>query len=64
MSLLPGNQQTVTAQDRATVERADAVLSGESDHPWYQRLLPFLGPAFIAAVAYVDPGNFATNIQG
>src|SRR5256714_5163983 len=26
------------------------------------RLLPFLGPAFIASVAYVDPGNFATNI--
>ena len=25
---------------------------------------PFLGPAFIAAVAYVDPGNFATNIAG
>jgi len=28
------------------------------------RLLPFLGPAFIAAVAYIDPGNFATNIAG
>ncbi|WP_040948856.1 Nramp family divalent metal transporter [Gorillibacterium massiliense] len=27
-----------------------------------KRLLPFLGPAFIAAVAYLDPGNFATNI--
>src|ERR1700750_1626475 len=26
------------------------------------RLLPFLGPAFIACVAYIDPGNFATNI--
>ena len=26
------------------------------------RLLPFLGPAFIACVAYVDTGNFATNI--
>lgn len=25
-------------------------------------LFPFLGPAFIAAVAYVDPGNFATNV--
>jgi len=25
-------------------------------------LWPFLGPAFIAAVAYVDPGNFATNM--
>src|SRR5215210_6673942 len=27
-------------------------------------LLPFLGPAFIACVAYMDPGNFATNIAG
>ena len=26
-------------------------------------LLPFFGPAFVASVAYVDPGNFATNIQ-
>jgi manganese transport protein len=26
-------------------------------------VLPFLGPAFIACVAYIDPGNFATNIQ-
>jgi manganese transport protein len=23
-----------------------------------------LGPAFVASIAYVDPGNFATNIQG
>jgi manganese transport protein len=28
------------------------------------RLLPFLGPAFVASVAYIDPGNFATNIAG
>ena len=27
-----------------------------------KRLLPFLGPAFIAAIAYIDPGNYATNI--
>ncbi len=27
-------------------------------------LLPFTGPAFVASVAYMDPGNFATNIQG
>src|SRR6202022_216677 len=25
--------------------------------------LPFAGPAVIASVAYMDPGNFATNIQ-
>ena len=28
------------------------------------RLWPFLGPAFIACVAYIDPGNFATNVAG
>jgi manganese transport protein len=28
------------------------------------RALPFLGPAFVACVAYIDPGNFATNIAG
>src|ERR671925_775841 len=27
-------------------------------------VLPFLGPAFIACVAYIDPGNFATNVAG
>ena len=26
-------------------------------------VLPFAGPAFICSVAYIDPGNFATNIQ-
>ena len=26
--------------------------------------LPFAGPAVIASIAYMDPGNFATNIQG
>jgi manganese transport protein len=26
--------------------------------------LAMLGPAFVAAIAYVDPGNFATNVEG
>src|SRR5258708_18038050 len=26
-------------------------------------LLPFAGPAIIASVGYMDPGNFVTNIQ-
>jgi manganese transport protein len=29
-----------------------------------KHLLKFLGPAFIVSVAYIDPGNFATNITG
>jgi manganese transport protein len=47
-----------------TQHSAYEVLSGKSKRGTLARLLPFMGPAFIASVAYVDPGNFATNIQG
>jgi manganese transport protein len=50
--------------DVRTITAATDVLQGKSKDPWYRRLWPFLGPAFIACVAYIDPGNFATNIQG
>src|SRR5215207_3547384 len=53
-AVLPG--ETVTA--RAAHE------SLKGDRRGLRKLWPFLGPAFIAAVAYVDPGNFATNISG
>jgi manganese transport protein len=47
-----------------TLEIAHGVLDGTAPAKGrLARLLPFLGPAFIASVAYVDPGNFATNIQ-
>ncbi len=42
---------------------ATQVLKGKSRRGRFARLLPFLGPAFVASVAYVDPGNFATNIE-
>jgi manganese transport protein len=52
--VLPG-EAAVARAARASLEgRARGVA----------RVWPFLGPAFIAAVAYVDPGNFATNITG
>src|SRR5438034_5599316 len=38
----------------------ERILRGE--RPF--RILPFLGRAFVACVAYVAPGNFATNIAG
>src|SRR4051795_7395658 len=53
-SVLPG--------EAATLRAAQASLAGESRG--MRGLWPFLGPAFIAAVAYIDPGNFATNIAG
>jgi len=53
-----------TTQDNRTLTEARAVLRGRSKKGRFGSLLPFLGPAFIASVAYVDPGNFATNIAG
>jgi manganese transport protein len=49
-------------RDAGVISEAHAALEGRR-HGIY-RYLPFLGPAFIASVAYIDPGNFATNIQG
>ncbi|MCM0081402.1 Nramp family divalent metal transporter [Geomonas sp. Red32] len=54
----------MSASDAKTVENALNVLGSQKKRNIFARLLPFMGPAFIASVAYVDPGNFATNIQG
>jgi len=60
---VPGAESPAPPVDR-TVEAAQQILSGTSQRRGLARLLPFMGPAFIASVAYMDPGNFATNIQG
>src|SRR5580698_5206272 len=49
---LPGEARVLRAAEEA--------LAGE--RRGLRALLPFLGPAFIASVAYIDPGNFATNM--
>jgi manganese transport protein len=47
----------------STSTAARGILAGRKKKSRISNLIPFLGPAFIASVAYVDPGNFATNIQ-
>lgn len=49
---LPGEERVA--------EAAYESLAGGRRGLW--AVLPFLGPAFVASVAYVDPGNFATNV--
>ncbi len=44
-----------------TVAAAHRVLAGERRGPG--AVLAFAGPAIVASIAYMDPGNFATNIQ-
>ena len=52
--VLPGEAATL----RAAQEALDGHRTG------LRALWPFLGPAFIASVAYLDPGNFATDVAG
>jgi manganese transport protein len=50
--VLPGEARVLEAAEESLSGRRRGAGS----------LWPFLGPAFIAAVAYIDPGNFATNM--
>ena len=43
---------------------ADARASLDGRRKGFAALVPFLGPAIIASVAYIDPGNIATDVQG
>ncbi|MCG9778144.1 Nramp family divalent metal transporter [Photobacterium damselae] len=44
----------------ATADKAEVYNTTISK---FKRKLLLLGPAFIAAIGYIDPGNFATNIE-
>src|SRR5271163_1480448 len=44
-----------------TVDAGREVLAGRRGG--WRRYLVFAGPAVVASIAYMDPGNFATNIQ-
>jgi len=54
--------EDVLPGEAAVARAARRSLDGQARG--FSRLWPFLGPAFVAAVAYIDPGNFATNIAG
>jgi manganese transport protein len=63
----PPHPSEATVEDVLPGEAAVAAAarrSLEGHSRGVNRVWPFLGPAFIAAVAYIDPGNFATNVAG
>ncbi len=57
----PGGMPRRASLTERTVATARAVLAGQRGG--WRAYLAFAGPAVIASIAYMDPGNFATNIQ-
>ncbi|SFC88180.1 manganese transport protein [Bacillus sp. OV322] len=56
------NTQQKAMSNTKTYSAADDSISGNRKGLF--ALLPFIGPAFVASIAYLDPGNYATNISG
>ncbi len=56
--------QDIKSPDDDFRRNATAMLGSRPRVNVLRRLFPFLGLAFIASIAYVDSGNFATNIAG
>src|SRR5713101_4026900 len=41
-----------------------AIPSDTGSAPKLRRLFAFLGPAYLVSVGYMDPGNWATDLEG
>jgi len=58
---MPNSMLSLARQSNRTVAAGRALLAGE--RRGLRGYLAFAGPAVVASIAYIDPGNFATNIQ-
>jgi manganese transport protein len=51
-------------QRRPSLPEAHGTIVVPSGAPFWRKLLAFSGPGFLVAVGYMDPGNWATDLQG
>src|ERR1700743_2299005 len=60
------SETTVWRGARGTPSLADIFGSGDTTRrgPFWRKLLAFLGPGYLVAVGYMDPGNWATSLAG
>jgi len=49
---------------RAHIEGSVHITGMETQKFWSSGLFKFFGPAFMVSIGYMDPGNWATNIEG
>lgn len=52
-------------QNKRSLEEVHRSVSIPTSHShWWRRMFAFAGPAYLVSVGYMDPGNWATDIQG
>ena len=49
---------------RVSLPEVHGSISVPQNAPWLRRLFAFIGPGYLVAVGYMDPGNWATDISG
>ncbi len=51
-------------KNHKSLEEVHGTVDPSTQKSWWKRLLAFLGPAYLVSVGYMDPGNWATGIEG
>lgn len=61
-----GNASEPHSEARISNDASDSYRSipVRADGFWFRRLLGFMGPGYLVAVGYMDPGNWATDLAG
>ncbi|MFM2385600.1 MAG: hypothetical protein RL660_357 [Bacteroidota bacterium] len=56
----------LTEHSHSDVSLSDvhASVETETKQGWWKRILAFFGPAYLVSVGYMDPGNWATDLEG
>src|SRR6476660_4949871 len=62
-SELPSSQQPTLPLSRSLEDVHSTVAIPHGGH-WLRRMFAFAGPAYMVSVGYMDPGNWATDLEG
>jgi manganese transport protein len=60
----PGGTFRPNVASLPSLPEAHRSVPFHSGASWFRKLLAFAGPGYLVAVGYMDPGNWATDIQG
>lgn len=47
-----------------SLEEVHETIETRGKKSWFQKIIPFFGPAYLVSVGYMDPGNWATDLEG